>query len=52
VLSAAILLAPIQYTLLVDASGQDQADQIGVILIMLQWALLVIAFSIARGRAL
>lgn len=52
VLSVAILLAPIQYTLLADASGQDRADQIGVILIMAQWFVLVIAFAIARRRTL
>jgi hypothetical protein len=52
VLSAAIILTPAQYTLLADASGQELADQIGVILIMVQWALIVIAFAIARRRAL
>jgi hypothetical protein len=50
VLSAAVALLPIQFLLLRYAVGRDLADQVGVILTLLQWFLIVIAFAIARKR--
>jgi hypothetical protein len=51
-LGAAIALAPIQFLLLRYAVGRETEDQIGVILTLLQWLLLVITFAIARKRPL
>jgi hypothetical protein len=48
ILALALALAPIQFVLLRYAVGRELADQIGVILTMTQWLMLVIAFSIAR----
>lgn len=49
-LAVAVVLMPIQFALLRNAVGQETQDQIGVILTMLQWLLLVITFAIARKR--
>jgi hypothetical protein len=50
--AAAAALLPLQYILLREASGQDLADQIGVILTMTQWFALVIALGLSRRTPL
>ncbi len=48
----AVALLPVQYLLLRYSSGQETADQVGVILTMVQWAAVVFALGLARKTSI